>query len=305
MRKRACVSGFGSRRVFVDPYTSAARARTTARRAMAETDLLSAADLGLADPAGTADDAPNSRSRWRVSAHETNVLEAVFASSPRPNKNTIHQLATMLGVKPRQVQVWFQNRRQRWRKDFLELERARTMQLAELSGKVIDFHGDLLPLTAGAQAEQAALSMPAGWERLLLAPGAAPADAPGADADAAAASACDSATQMAKAEPGLIERATSSSVGEGSSDGQAELEGLNEMDLCYLLNFPPTKGDASPDCALQPPLPESREHSSSLSLNGSPELKSRSSTEQEESEEDTIWLGMEWLVADSDELMVN
>ncbi|KAJ1625288.1 hypothetical protein T492DRAFT_238397 [Pavlovales sp. CCMP2436] len=70
-------------------------------------DLLSAADLlGTADVLDAGDDsAANSRSRWRVSVRETNVLEAVFASSPRPNKNTIHQLATMLGVKPRQVQV--------------------------------------------------------------------------------------------------------------------------------------------------------------------------------------------------------
>jgi len=66
-----------------------------------DSDLLSAADA-----CAGGDDAPNSRSRWRVSVHETNVLEAVFASSPRPNKNTIHQLATMLSVKPRQVQVW-------------------------------------------------------------------------------------------------------------------------------------------------------------------------------------------------------
>lgn len=66
-----------------------------------DSDLLSAADA-----CAGGDDAPNSRSRWRVSVHETNVLEAVFASSPRPNKNTIHQLATMLSVKPRQVQIW-------------------------------------------------------------------------------------------------------------------------------------------------------------------------------------------------------
>ncbi|KAJ1626405.1 homeobox domain-containing protein [Pavlovales sp. CCMP2436] len=116
---------------------------------------------------GDADGAGNSRSRWRVSARESSVLDVVFASSPRPNKSTLQQLATMLGVKPRQVQVWFQNRRQRWRKDFLELERARMVQQAELSGKVIDFHGDL-PIPGATDTIVGA--MPGGWDQLLLVP---------------------------------------------------------------------------------------------------------------------------------------
>ncbi|KAG8461252.1 hypothetical protein KFE25_002441 [Diacronema lutheri] len=288
---------------------------------------MSDADLHSADTAAP-DDAPNSRSRWRVSVHETNVLEAVFASSPRPNKNTIHQLATMLGVKPRQVQVWFQNRRQRWRKDFLELERARSMQLAELSGKVIDFHGDLLlPLPTGAGgADAGALSMPVGWERLLLAPSTPPPAAPalaGGGAECAAPAPAPPA-HTPPLLPAVVAAPAAEAVAfaapaEHARAVKAEIETLNDIDLHDLLNFAPAHDEPTRDSACAqheppqppPPLVCSRENSLSLSLNGSPlngSPNAKSSSTADESADDsmdTIWLGMEWLVADSHDLAVN
>ncbi|KAG8462701.1 hypothetical protein KFE25_004677 [Diacronema lutheri] len=56
--------------------------------------------------------------RWRVTSAETSFLEAVFLRTRKPSRATIEHLATSLAVRPRQVQVWFQNRRQRWRKEF-------------------------------------------------------------------------------------------------------------------------------------------------------------------------------------------
>lgn len=55
--------------------------------------------------------------RWRVTAAETSFLEAVFERTRKPSRATIEHLAGSLAVRPRQVQVWFQNRRQRWRKE--------------------------------------------------------------------------------------------------------------------------------------------------------------------------------------------
>jgi hypothetical protein len=294
----------------------------TALRAM--TDLLSAADLlGTADVLDVNDGAAaNSRSRWRVSVRETNVLEAVFASSPRPNKNTIHQLATMLGVKPRQVQVWFQNRRQRWRKDFLELEKARLVHLTELIPKVKDIHGDPLP---GANGE---ISMPVGWERLLLAPDAvAPTDLAAAIAAcsaAAAAALSGSAPSLSQISPTPT---TATATSEGASEVKAEeIEGLNEIDLCDLLNFEQAVGavsgssgklDGALSALLNPTQLSLPQHSSSgsdslsaslsdsasLSLNGSPGQKSPAGS-IDDSAEDTTWMGMEWLIEDPEEAMV-
>lgn len=56
--------------------------------------------------------------RWRVTSAETSFLEAVFLRTRKPSRATIEHLANSLAVRPRQVQVWFQNRRQRWRKEF-------------------------------------------------------------------------------------------------------------------------------------------------------------------------------------------
>jgi hypothetical protein len=292
---------------------------TATLRAMA--NLLSATDLlGTADVLDANDGAANSnaRSRWRVSVRETNVLEAVFAASPRPNKNQIHQLATMLGVKSRQVQVWFQNRRQRWRKDYLELEKARSVHLAELI-KVSDFvESRSLAVGVPLPGANGEVSMPVGWERLLLAPDAA------APTDLAAAVAACSAPSLSQISP------TPTATSEGASEVKAEdIEGLNEIDLCDLLNFEQAVGavsgssgklDGALGALLNPTQRNLPQHSSSgsdslsaslsdsasLSFNGSPGQKSPTGS-IDDSAEDTAWMGMEemeWLIEDPEEAMV-
>mmetsp|Transcript_19967 Transcript_19967/g.46862 ORF Transcript_19967/g.46862 Transcript_19967/m.46862 type:complete len:250 (+) Transcript_19967:99-848(+) len=53
--------------------------------------------------------------RWRVTGAETSFLEAVFLRTRKPSRTTTEHLAHNLAVRPRQVQVWYQNRRQRLR----------------------------------------------------------------------------------------------------------------------------------------------------------------------------------------------
>ena len=54
--------------------------------------------------------------RWHIDRHALNVLEACFAMEQFPNVNVRKQLGNDLQVSARQIQVWFQNRRQRERK---------------------------------------------------------------------------------------------------------------------------------------------------------------------------------------------
>mmetsp|Transcript_15734 Transcript_15734/g.42255 ORF Transcript_15734/g.42255 Transcript_15734/m.42255 type:complete len:444 (-) Transcript_15734:1567-2898(-) len=54
-----------------------------------------------------------SSARWKVNQEARVVLEQVFVKEPLPSKETINRLASELNVTARRVQVWFQNRRQR------------------------------------------------------------------------------------------------------------------------------------------------------------------------------------------------
>jgi len=54
--------------------------------------------------------------RWHIDSGALSVLEAVFQLEQFPNIETRKQLGIDLRVSSRQVQVWFQNRRQRERK---------------------------------------------------------------------------------------------------------------------------------------------------------------------------------------------
>ncbi|KOO26452.1 family 47 [Chrysochromulina tobinii] len=54
--------------------------------------------------------------RWHIDSSTLQVLEHVFSIDQFPNVDVRNQLGTDLNVTPRQIQVWFQNRRQRERK---------------------------------------------------------------------------------------------------------------------------------------------------------------------------------------------
>lgn len=49
--------------------------------------------------------------RKRTSRHQLAILESFFARSTRPNSEQRRELAALLGMTPRGVQIWFQNRR--------------------------------------------------------------------------------------------------------------------------------------------------------------------------------------------------
>jgi hypothetical protein len=52
-------------------------------------------------------------SRWILDAFDRAALEHAFCLDPFPNASARQQLGLELNVSPRQIQVWFQNRRQR------------------------------------------------------------------------------------------------------------------------------------------------------------------------------------------------
>lgn len=54
--------------------------------------------------------------RWHIDAQALDVLESFFSCEQFPNVEARKQLGHDLNVSPRQIQVWFQNRRQRERK---------------------------------------------------------------------------------------------------------------------------------------------------------------------------------------------
>ena len=57
------------------------------------------------------------RTRWTINQSSLQTLEAIFQHEQFPSQQLRTQLGAHLGVSPRQVQVWFQNRRQRERKE--------------------------------------------------------------------------------------------------------------------------------------------------------------------------------------------
>ena len=61
--------------------------------------------------------APHRKPRWTPTDQQKGILETVFAADSFPSFALRKQLAEQLAIEPRQVQIWFQNRRQRERKE--------------------------------------------------------------------------------------------------------------------------------------------------------------------------------------------
>lgn len=58
--------------------------------------------------------------RRRLRAEETSVLLQVFEQNPKPDAATRAQLARTLSMTPRAIQIWFQNRRAKIKRDLQE-----------------------------------------------------------------------------------------------------------------------------------------------------------------------------------------
>ena len=56
------------------------------------------------------------QARWNVSDASLSVLEQAYQKDPFPGLDVRRELATQLSASERQVQVWFQNKRQRERR---------------------------------------------------------------------------------------------------------------------------------------------------------------------------------------------
>ena len=75
--------------------------------------------------------------RWRIADNSLAILEQIYQLDRFPAQNTRNELATTLNVSSRQIQVWFQNRRQRDRK--LEmLEHQLKLMRQELNARIAE-----------------------------------------------------------------------------------------------------------------------------------------------------------------------
>jgi hypothetical protein len=66
------------------------------------------------------EDNSNIKRRRRLQPQETDFLLRVFEIYPRPNAAMRDILAHRLGMSPRGIQIWFQNRRAKVKRDFVE-----------------------------------------------------------------------------------------------------------------------------------------------------------------------------------------
>lgn len=65
---------------------------------------------------------PQKQSKKRLNQEQVRLLERSFATHKKLEPELKQKLAKQLGVPPRQVAIWYQNKRARWRTQSLEVE---------------------------------------------------------------------------------------------------------------------------------------------------------------------------------------
>ncbi|XP_050245956.1 homeobox-leucine zipper protein ATHB-52 [Quercus robur] len=65
---------------------------------------------------------PTKRNKQRLNQEQVSLLERSFISNNKLEPERKLQLANQLGVPPRQVAIWYQNKRARWKTQNLELD---------------------------------------------------------------------------------------------------------------------------------------------------------------------------------------
>mmetsp|Transcript_31632 Transcript_31632/g.78800 ORF Transcript_31632/g.78800 Transcript_31632/m.78800 type:complete len:494 (+) Transcript_31632:41-1522(+) len=99
----------------VEPYVMRPPAHLSegSLQAQSRANVRSTADSGLALALDDEANRNNMNKRWVLEPEDVMLLERVFLLEKCPGRELRQQLSTRLNVRPRQIQVWFQNKRQR------------------------------------------------------------------------------------------------------------------------------------------------------------------------------------------------
>ncbi|GMY31909.1 homeobox-leucine zipper protein ATHB-52 [Fagus crenata] len=76
---------------------------------------------------------PTKHNKQRLNPDQVSLLERSFISNTKLGPDRKLQLANQLGVPPRQVAIWYQNKRARWKTQSLELDYNELQQKLEIA----------------------------------------------------------------------------------------------------------------------------------------------------------------------------
>ncbi|XP_023771289.2 homeobox-leucine zipper protein ATHB-52 [Lactuca sativa] len=79
---------------------------------------------------------PNKHTTKRLTEDQVRLLESYFDSSKKLEPDRKHQLSRQLGIPPRQIAIWYQNKRARWKNQSLEHDY--TMLQLQLEASVLE-----------------------------------------------------------------------------------------------------------------------------------------------------------------------
>ncbi|KAL0329515.1 UNVERIFIED_CONTAM: Homeobox-leucine zipper protein HAT4 [Sesamum radiatum] len=112
----------------VETSVSGKRSEREATGGSDDHDIERASSRGISDE----EDAENSRKKLRLSKDQSAILEESFKEHNTLNPKQKMALAKRLGLRPRQVEVWFQNRRARCCENLTEENRRLQKEVQEL-----------------------------------------------------------------------------------------------------------------------------------------------------------------------------